>query len=416
MTESETRPVPQGIELRPFTPADVPAAKRADAIAFGEPFDPAFEKPMIEGLPLERSLGAFADGGLVGTSALLTLELTLPGGTRIPAAGLTWVSVLPTHRRRGILRALMERQLAAARDRGDLVSCLLASESHLYGRFGYGPATFHVEARLDTGKAHFRTPVNVPGRMRMLFDPEPVAALAPVWEQVRRQQVGAVSRDPVWWAGSIRDEAAKPGRLLITLHETEEGEPDGYAVYRFIPEWREGLGKGRVVVVDLASPDPAVRLVLWRHLLDTDLACEVQAERIPVDDGLRWQLLEPRQLRTVTLADDLWLRPLDVRACLEARTYAGADRLLLQVSDDLFPDNQGVFELTVAEGTGSCRRVQAAPDLTLDVAQLGSVLLGGVAFARLAEAGYVAERSQGALSRADHLFNVQPAPFSGTQF
>ena len=310
----------------------------------------------------------------------------------------------------------MERQLIAARDGGDVVSCLLASESHLYGRFGYGPASFLVEACLDTDKARFRSPASLPGRMRMLFDPDPVATLAPIWDEVRRRQVGAVSRRPEWWAGWLREEAAEPGQLLIVLHEPEDGGPDGYAVYRFVPEWHDGLGQGRVVVVDLASSRPEVRVALWRYLLQTDLATEVRALHLPVDDDLRWQLLEPRRLRTVALVDDLWLRLLDVRACLEARAYEGTDRLLFEVTDDLFPDNRGCFELSVVEGSGSCRKADGTPDLALDVAQLGSVLLGGVAFSRLAQAGLIAERTPGALHRADRLFAVQPAPFSGTEF
>ena len=395
MSEPKTRPVPPGIELRPFAPEEVPAAKRVSSVAFGEAVDVPVAESTVAGLVLERTLGAFAAGELVGTSAMLDLELTLPGRTQVPAAGLTWVSVLPTHRRRGILRALMERQLTAARDRGDVVSCLLASESHLYGRFGYGPATFQVEACLDTGRGRFRSPVSVPGRMRMLFDPEPVAMLAPIWDEVRRRQVGAVSRRPEWWAGWLREEAAEPGQLLIVLHESDEGGPDGYAVYRFVPEWHDGLGQGRVVVVDLASPRPEVRVALWRYLLQTDLATEVRALHLPVDDDLRWQLLEPRRLRTVALVDDLWLRPLDVRACLEARTYEGTDRLLFEVTDDLFPGNQGCFALSASEWSGSCRRSDGTPDLSLDVAQFGSVLLGGVAFTRLAEAGLIAELTPG---------------------
>ena len=334
---------PSGIEFRPLALDDVPAAERVAAVAFGEAIVAPLAESMVARLPLGRSLGAFAAGELVGTSAVLDLELTVPGRRQVPAAGLTWVTVLPTHRRRGILRALMERQLAAARDRGDVVSCLLASESHLYGRFGYGPATFSAEACIDVCEARFRAPATVPGRMRLLSDPDPVATLGPIWDEVRRTQVGAVSREPVWWELSLRKEEAEPGQLLVVIHEVEEGGPDGYAVYRFVSKWHEGLGQGRVVVSDLASPRPEVRSALWRYLLETDLASEVCALRLPVDDGLRWQLLEPRRLRTLALVDDLWVRPLDVRACLETRSLRGDRPSATRSERRPLPEQPGVL-------------------------------------------------------------------------
>ena len=348
---------------------------------------------------------------------MLSLELTLPGLVAVPAGGLSWIAVLPTHRRRGILRAMVHRQLADARARGELLSCLLAAESHLYQRFGYGLATFHLEASIDRAQAQFRAPVEASGRMRLLEEEVPVDTLSPIWERVRRRRVGAVKRDPQSWTHWLLEERREKGQLLIVAHESSEGDPDGFAVYRFLPDWEQGLPRGRIEVVDLAAPTPAVRLALWRYLLDIDLTAEVRVQRMAVDDELRWQLVQPRQLRTLTLADDLWVRPLDTAGCLAARRYASGGSLRLQVTDDLFAENEGLYELSVEEGEASCRRVSGnSVDLSLGIAALGSVLLGGVSFTRLAEARLVGERTPGAVARADALFAVQPAPFSGTHF
>ncbi len=354
---------------------------------------------------------------LVGTSAMLSLELTLPGLTTVPAGGLSWIAVLPTHRRRGILRGMMHRQLAEARGRGELLSCLVAAESDLYQRFGYGIATFHLEASIGRAQAQFRSPADTPGEMRLIEEEVPLDTLSPIWDQVRRGQVGAVSRDPESWRHWLLEERKEKGQLLILVHESIEGEPDGFAIYRFLPDWAQGLAKGTIEVIDLAAPTPAVRFALWQYLLDLDLVEEVRVLRLAVDDGLRWQLTQPRQLRTLTLADDLWVRPLDVARCLASRSYASDGFLRLEVRDELLTDNDGLYELTADHGEASCRRSTHGPaDVSLGVAALGSVLLGGVSFSRLADAGLVMERAPGAVARSDALFAVQPAPFSGTHF
>lgn len=415
MTRSPDGSRPADIHLRPLTRAEIPDAQRIDAIAFGESVE-AFQT-LPAGLPLERSLGAFANEGLVGTSVMLSLELTLPGLSAVPAGGLSWIAVLPTHRRRGILRTMVQRQLADARERGEFLSCLIASESHLYQRFGYGPATFHLEASIDRAQARFRSSVHTPGRMRLLQEEVPLDILSPVWEQVRLTQVGAVSRDPDSWAHWLLEERKEKGQLHILVHESADGDADGFAIYRFLPEWAQGLPRGRIEVIDLASPTPAVRFALWRYLLDLDLVKEVRVQHLAVDDALRWQLAQPRQLRTLILADDLWVRPLDVPRCLAARGYASGGSLRLEVHDGLFPDNDGVYELTAEKGGASCRSLNdGRADLHLGVAALGSVLLGGVSFARLAEAGLVTELTPRVVGRADSMFAVQPAPFSGTHF
>src|SRR5262245_9642979 len=98
-------------------------------------------------LPVERVHAAWEGERAVGGASALPLLLTVPGG-RLPAAGVTAVGVLPTHRRRGILRALMRAQLDDCRRRGEPVAYLWATEDTIYGRFGYGIASVSGEIEI----------------------------------------------------------------------------------------------------------------------------------------------------------------------------------------------------------------------------------------------------------------------------
>ncbi len=369
---------------------------------------------------LDRTVAAFEAGRMVATAGALSLELTLPGLTLLPVAGVTDVGVLPTHRRRGLLRSLMAHQLEDVAARGEAAAVLLASESIIYGRFGYGAAVASAGIEVDPHRSAFAAAFTDPGGVR-LVEREEVAKLLPdVHDAARRQQPGDVSRPVAWWQVVSADgEHRRRGRgpLFWVLHVDAAGQPDGFASYRLQHgQWAGGLPDHQLHVEDLVASDPTVEAALWRFLLDADLVRSVVAWSRPLDEPLAWRLEDPRQRRVTRVSDFLWLRLLDVPAALSARRYPARGRLVLDVVDTFRPQTSDRYVLEAGEDGAWCATTTDAADLVMGITDLGACYLGGVRFTTLARAGRVNERSAGALARADAMFSCDPPPFCRTGF
>ena len=395
-----------GWTIRPATDDDVPALLRADWAAFGgQPTD-----GQIEGnrafMEVERTFLAVESDRVVAAGGAISLELTVPGPATVPTSGVTLVGVTPTHRRQGILTALMAQIADDARRRGEPLAALLASESTIYGRFGFGPAVMVSSVEIDRPYARLRRPVEVTGRVRLLDPDEYGTVLPPIWDRYRRQQPGEVTRSEGWWHRRLLDDPAfRPGgggpRFAVVW---EDGA--GYITYRVEPIWDNGLPRHILTVEDVVATSPEVRAGLWQYCFGVDLIAVFRALNLALDDPLRWALVEPRRLRTTAVTDLLWVNVLDVEAALSARTYASEHPLVLDVA------GAGRFRLAA----GGCRRTDDLADVGIEVAHLGSAYLGGVSFSTLARAGQVAELTAGAVSRADALFATTPGPVSTTGF
>ena len=374
---------------------------------------------------LDRTLAVFERDEVVASADSYWFDLTLPGARTLPVAGVTRVAVRGTHRRRGLLTALMRTLLDQAHGRGEAVAVLTASEGAIYGRFGYGLATVQASVELSTAHAAFSRPVERTGRLNQV-DTETARKVAPaVHDRARRRQPGDVERQDWYWDVHFADPHwAREGAsgLFHVLHESAAGDPDGYAAYRWKDNWKRGNPANEVVVVDAFADTPAVEAQLWRHLLDLDLAAKVSAWKRPLDDPLRWLLADPRRLEVTSVRDDLWVRLLDIPAALGARLYATTDRLVMELSDGFCPWNQGGWALEAGpDGPGRARRTgpREPADLRLGVAELGSLFLAGVRASDLARVGRVEELTPGALARADALFGPvggEPAPFCRSGF
>jgi predicted acetyltransferase len=360
-------------------------------------------------LPPERMYAAFDGASMVGGAGAYQFEMTVPGGP-IPCAGIMAVGVLPTHRRRGLLRRMMTRQLADIRDeRREPIAALWASQETIYGRYGYGQASHclamklpHVWAGLRPGLPPTR------GETRYVDHDEALRTFPRIYDRVRRSSSGFVSRSRAWWELRILDDdpdRRRGGGPLSRALLERDGRPVGYALYRIAQsqtEWKRTLR----VIEAIAIDPPAVR-DLWRFLLAIDWMDDVTVRLLPVDDGLRHLVARVSNM-DLTVGDGLWVRPMDVGAALSARAYAGDGRLTLEVvSDPLFPDNVGTWTV---EG-GSARRTGRRPDVRLDVQSLGSVYLGGFSFAELARAERLEEAARGGLARADAMFRTDRAPW-----
>lgn len=402
-----------------MTRDELEAFARVDLAAFGETIGnlARLELDWTQ-LELDRTLAAFDHGEIVGTGRLLSFELTVPGATQLPVAAVTWIAVLPTHRRRGILTAIMRRQLADAAERGEPLAILLASEGSIYRRFGYGIATSSMSVSLDRRHSAFLQYVRDDGRVRLVDDDEARKVLPEIFDRVRRVQHGAVQRIDAWWPDQFfwRDSDER-GTRFYAVHEAPDGVPDGYVAYRIEPKW-EHVARSTLHVSDLVCLAPDVRAALWRFVCDVDLVETIEAWGLPVDDPLRWLLAESRRLQVRGINDFLWVRLLDVPAALESRAYMGESTVVFEVVDAFRPRQAaaGRFELEAGPDGARVSRTKRDPDLVLEVTELGAAYLGGVRFSTLARAGLVTEQTPGALARADALFAVEPLPFAYTWF
>jgi predicted acetyltransferase len=407
------------IDIRPITPDQWGQYGAAIGAAFGETADDAELADHRLGFEFDRSIAAFDGDRIVGTGGAESMDLTLPGGTTVPVGGLTGVSVLPTHRRRGILRSMILHHFEEVASRGEPVSALGASESAIYGRFGYGVAITFANYEIDTRHGRFLRPPAGRGRLRLLEPEEKAKVLPGFYDRYRRGQPGELSRKPSRWELHARDPAwarRGEGPHYDVVHESEPGRVDGWLCYRVESRWPNGLASNVVRVRMLAGLTPEAEAALWRYGLDLDLAGTVKLYDRPVDDPVRWRLADPRRLRTVDVGDQLWVRLLDLPAALAGRRYQVEDTLVLEVTDALRPRNRGRFRLDGGPDGATCEPTAAAPDLALDVADAGAAYLGGARLATMGRAERVAELTPGALLRADRMFASDPAPICTTHF
>lgn len=362
--------------------------------------------PWWSAYEMDRGLLAVTEQGRpVGTAAAYTFELTLPGGGLAPAAGVTGVGVLPSHRRRGVLTALMRRQLADLRAGGEFLAVLLASEALIYRRFGYGPATYSQRLAVPRHRAAFTAPragsAEDSGSIEVLRRADCGDILERVYDGYRRAQPGALSRPPRWWATGAGQPPISAAPRFVAVHRDRDGAPDGYASY---------ATGDRTLTVDevIAAGDP-VRTALLRFVLEHDLVKQVAFKNLAVDDPLRWQLADFRAGEVTEDTDWLWVRLLDVPRALTARGWRTDGELVLDVDDPALGEH-GRYLLTVRDGHAACVPTDRAADLFLDVSDLGSAYLGGTTPSMLVRAGHVREGRRGAAILADALFRGDRAP------
>lgn len=386
-------------------PAFVRTMERAFSAVATEQ-DIAEERRLAE---LDRCIAAFDGSTIVGTAAAFTMPMTVPGA-EVSTGYVTGVGVSPTHRRRGVNTALMRHQLDDAHERGELVTVLHASEGGIYGRFGYGLSSFGLAIGLETTRSVFVRGHEPSGTLRILEQDAARAQVLAIHDRVRREVPGMVGLDDERLTYTLREHGPdKDLPYLCVLHEGQDG-PDGYAIYRVRHDWRRSVPESTLAVRDLQAATPGANADLWRYLFDVDLIARVEARSRPVDEPLLYLLQEPRRLHG-TIRDGLWARLVDVAAALEARRYAAAGRVVLEVADPFCPWNEGRYELEVGEdGSASCRPSTAEPDLACSASDLGASYLGA-AFGRLQRAGLVIERTPGAAARADALFAWDRAPW-----
>ncbi|HET7388651.1 MAG TPA: GNAT family N-acetyltransferase [Nocardioidaceae bacterium] len=398
-------------------PEDFEALGRVLQIAFpGPPAPPEeveLERDLVE---FERTLAARAGSEVVGSATAYSFSMTVPGGRQVPTAGVSWVGVLPTHRRRGIARALMRRQLDdIARAGREPLAALWASESSIYGRFGYGPASHSLSIRVARDRGVLRE-VEGADRMHVRFvdNEESVELLRPVYDAAARRRAGMIlPPTDAWYRARVVDpEARRKGAspLQTAVVFEQQDRPCGYVRYATKSEWGRAGAAGSVRVREMEWNVPAAAAALWRYLLDLDLVRTLHAPNRPVDDPLLHLLVDPRAAQP-EVDDALYVRLVDLPAAMQAREYAVPVDVVLEVTDDFLPHNTGRWRLTAAGDEATCVRSDQPADITLTARDLAATYLGGSSLAALAGAGLVAEHTPGSVASLSRALLAEPAPF-----
>jgi predicted acetyltransferase len=408
-------------QLRPVTADEWPRFSRAMSAVFGDdPTGPFFDAvpPVAE---LDRSLGLFDGERVAATSGIYSLEMTVPGGGAVPTAGITWITVSPTHRRQGVLTAIMRRQLEETHAAGrEPVAALWAAESSIYGRFGYAPATWRGGWTGQAERLRLRRDVDTgTGTVELVEVDEFRAAAAGIHQEVRRHVPGNLARDERWWDRLLRDDPDQRRGWTArqhVLHRESDGTVTGYALYRVKASWTEtSEPDSSLNVGEVRATTPAAYAALWRFLLSHDLVRTVHAAMASADDPLRW-LLEDHRAWHARPVDALWVRLVDVGPALSARRYPAPIDLVLEVRDDFCEWNNGRWHLWGHPAGAFCDRTDRDPDLVLGIEDLSAVYLGGVSLASLQGAGRVREISPGAVVNAATAFGWPVAPWSPDEF
>lgn len=422
-----------GLVFRTLDPDDAPAELLDGYLqAFSRGFHegrvpPESRERWLEHVRADRVTmrGAWLEAPALGSGTMpvatfSSWDATLNAGrAMVPARLISDVTVSPAHRRQGLLRRLMGVDLADAAAAGVPVAALMASEGSIYGRFGFGLATFTRQVEVDVS-ARFALRDDVPpddGTLLLLEPTEAWKSVAEVFAAFHAQTRGSVSRPQFYepWLSAAWDfdkHAADP-RLRTAVHLDATGTPDGYAVYK-ADEDRDAAGHGWVRVVDLGAVSPTAYLRLWRFLADIDLVDRVSWRRAPVEDPLPWAVVDPFGIRTTRIADMLWVRILDVVAALEARPWGTDGTVVLEVDDPL-GHASGRWRVAVEDAAAEVMRTDAAAEVTLGVDTLGALYLGGVGVRTLAAAGRIGGTPD-AIARSAAICDTGPAPYCITGF
>ncbi|MFJ8596103.1 GNAT family N-acetyltransferase [Streptomyces sp. NPDC093598] len=411
------------IDVRPIVEAEVADWLRAVNTGFLRA--PALTEEEIEGRRERfvegRYLGAFDGGRCVATFRSFDQGLTVVGGASVPADAVSGVTVTATHRRRGLLSRMMARDLAAAKDRGDVVATLIAAEYPIYGRFGFGPATWMAEWTVDVPRAGLdaRWAGPADGGRIDLVDGEDVRKLGPeLHERLRRGRPGAVTRDDLWWqmnTGALRWDPSWKTPFFV-VYRSASGEVEGMAAYDVDDTWGDGKQPLNTATVRwLLGVTPAAERALWEYLCSIDWVVKVKSGWRAPDDLLPHLLPDPRAAEITSLADWLWVRILDVVRALEARTYEGQGTLVLEIAgvDGL---TGGRYRLEASPEGASCAPTTESAELELGLGELGALWLGDESAVRLAALGRVREERAGAARKADALLRTSRRPWCPDMF
>ena len=411
------------IELRPVTDNNFVEWRKAVRHGFGEQVHPDdIARLRNDRAELDRLVAAVdtGSGRIIGTGGADSYSLTVPGGATVPMAGVAYMTTSVTHRRQGAFSSMMSQIHSAARERGDIIAGLWASQSHLYSRFDYGLAINSYDWEIDPSYGAFsHSPVSdddeSDAHVYFVGADEAAAMLPGIYEQMRQETTGAVDRSPGRWRYELFDEErvrARASSMFFAICE-EAGEQTGYVAYRMR---RVGdTDMGTLEVSEQVSVTDTAHATMWRFLLNFDLVGKIIAVNRPADDPLWWMLSDPRRLNRKS-HDALWLRLLDIPKALEARTYNADGRLKITLVSEAQPEVTGTYVLDIDDSQASVKKTTDKPDVVVTPADLAALYMGGVTPGSLVEAGRVDVVTTGSLAKLHGMFSTDSAPWCAHYF
>lgn len=395
------------ITLRTAQESDWPAVCAADGRAFGFTYTPERIERARSICDVSRYELAFDGKEIVAVVGAYSLQVTVPGGAQIPMGGITWVSTATTHRRQGLLTRLMARTLADIDRRGEPVAMLGASEGGIYERYGFGIASQVRSTAIDRRSTQIRPELRPePGTVRFVSGADAFDHVSHVWSGFHRLRSGEVDRDAARHRYILDAQAEPLGAYSPAFYLSHR---DGYAAYRIEEQWNDGRPAHNMRLSELVANTGEAHVALWHTLLGVDLVGAILSRMVPIDDSLPYMLTDPRALQTTALHDGIWVNVRDVAASFSARRYGTTDQIVIEVDGTR-------WKIDGSADDASCKKVRTRPDLVMDRASVGALLLGGVRPSALAAGRRLEVRKGDALRRADAFFVTSPLPHCQTQF
>jgi predicted acetyltransferase len=405
------------ITTRPITEGEVLHFRERFNVGFGEDLDEQDRDPerFLTMLPLDRTVAAFDGDEIVGTLGAFPLEVTVPGGAALAMAGTTIVTVQATHRRQGVLTAMMRDHLEDTAARGEALAGLWSSETPIYGRFGFGQAT--SRDRVDAPKGALSIPAAEDGIVRFVEPAEVAGAFAAVFDAVRATRPGMLARSDDWWQYKVVHDPShhrngSSSKRFISFEA--DGRVEGYAIYTQKPDWEDFVPNGEVNVKEILATTDRSHTGLWNFVSGIDLYPRVRHWNVATDDPLWWKLIDPRRVER-RRTDALWVRIMDVPAALEARTYEFDGSIRIGVEDPFRPGTSGVYELAVSEGVGKSMVVDGDADVDVGIDALGALYLGTSSALSMASAGLI-DGAPDRVSQLHRLFHTAVEPWCDDVF
>jgi len=401
------------VDFRPIEPDELYEFASVNLTAFGERLDPWHESWFQRRREQSVTMAAFETGQMVGSSMFFPVEVAVPGAV-VTAAGVTAVGVLPTHRRQGVMRGMMDRLLLQAKESGLSMAALWASEGGIYSRFGFGPAAQSLRIDLEHPKASL-VPAVRSGQMTLVSVEIARRLFPPVHAQLVQQRPGMVGRDQIAWDYALSDDdplvPREESHLFLLAHDSGDG-CDGYLIYRIRGAWSPRGPEGTLLITEMVGSSPRATADMWRYCTEVDLIRRIEASGRgcrPVDDPLLWLAQDPQAVVS-TMRTTIWCRVLDPRALLERRRYQRDGDLTLHLDPSL--DEPGItWHLTVRDGVGSCQPSAGQADITMGWSDFGALCLGRRCLTQLVGAGRVRPHSPDIARRAEELLAWEPQPW-----
>ena len=390
------------IELRTSTWNDFPSVKVINARGEnGYRSQVDFDAHRLVFTP-DRSIMAFDGKNMVGNALSYEMDMYIPGGISKIAA-VASVSVQATHRRKGINRSIMKYQLEDIHSRQEPLAVLQASESIIYGRYGYGMASFESNLEIEKTRSAYAIDHASEGQPYFIEESEAIEIFPQIYAKAIENRVGMVRRRENWWEFRFREPGLKGGDPKSWFVKYQKnGEADGYLRYT--------INDAELNIIELIASSHEAYSSLWRLCLDMDLVDIIKAEHRPADEELKWMLADPRRLVEHS-SDRYWVRLVDVKKALSQRSYSVDGSLTLEVKDNFLPWNQEVVELRSESGESSCATSNKNPDIVLSAGDLGAVYLGGINFSTLLASGRIEEITKGSVSKANLMFSTERKPW-----